>query len=255
MTFPEIFWSLLAAGGGGAVVAVGIVRLFGEKWLDSKFAGRLQDLRHEHERQMESVRLESSRALDRSARLSEREFEVSAEAWSLVFDAYVRTMGALPGLRQQADFAHLSDGLARTVAEKSDLEAWEVDELLSRPVHDRNSYFNERRRAHELTEAKVAVREANSYLARKALFLEKDVHDRLDKFVEFAWKAIVTREIVIEAGPHSLDGIRRDDEDFRVNAEARVKELEQLVRNRFWAPSNVAKSDTSGGVDDGDLEA
>lgn len=98
----QYFWAFVAAGGGGAVIAFGIIRAFGEKWLDSKFAGRLQDLRHEHERQMESVRLETSRTLDRSTRLSEREFEVSAEAWALIFEAYVRTMGALPGLLEAA---------------------------------------------------------------------------------------------------------------------------------------------------------
>jgi hypothetical protein len=236
MTFTQFIWALVAAGGGGAAIAIGVVRAFGEKWLDSKFAGRLQDLRHEHERQMESVRLETSRALDRSARLSEREFEVSAEAWSLVSDAHVRTMGALPGFRQHDDFAQLTDELARIVAEKSGFERWETDELLSRPKQDRNNYFNERRRAHELRDARVAVREASNYLARKALFLEKDVFEQLNAFVEWAWQAIVAREIIMEIGPHSAEGIRRDDEDFRKNAGARVKQLEQCVRTRFWGP-------------------
>lgn len=236
MTFAQYLWAFVAAGGGGAVIAFGIIRAFGEKWLDTKFAGRLQDLRHEHERQMESVRLETSRSLDRSTRLSEREFEVSAEAWALVFEAYVRTMGALPGLRHQEDFSKLSDELARLVAKKNDFEDWEIVELLARPVQDRNSYFGERKRVHELRDAKVAVREASNYLSRKALFVEKSVHDRLDSFIHWAWKAIVAREIIMEIGAHDADGIQRDDEDFRKNADERVKELEQLVRSRFWGP-------------------
>jgi len=71
MTFEQLLFALLAAGGGGAAVTVGIVRTFGEKWLDSKFAARLQDLRHEHERQMERVKLESKRTVDRATRLSD----------------------------------------------------------------------------------------------------------------------------------------------------------------------------------------
>ena len=234
MTFMQYFWAFVAAGGGGAVIAFGIIRAFGEKWLDSKFAGRLQELRHEHERQMESVRLETSRTLDRSTRLSEREFEASAEAWALIFDAYVRTMGALPGLRHQDDFSKLSDELARLVANKNDFEDWEIEGLLARSAQDRNSYFSERKRAHELRDAKVAVHEASNYLSRKALFLEKGVHERLDAFIHRAWKAIVAREIIMEIGAHDAEGIQRDDEDFRKNADAQVKELEQLVRSRFW---------------------
>lgn len=234
MTFIDYFWAFVAAGGGGAVIAFAVVRGFGEKWLDSKFAGRLQDLRHEHERQMEIVRLETSRSLDRSARLSEREFEVSAEAWALVFEAFARTMGALPGYRQHDDFAHLSDELARVVADKNGFEPWEVDELIGRPQQERNSYFNERKRAHELRDARIAVRDASNYLARKALFLEKAVHTQLDAFVGLAWKAIIAREIIMEVGPHGAEGIKRDDEEFRQHADAQMKELEQLVRSRFW---------------------
>ncbi len=68
MALKDFFWTIIAAGGGGAVVAFAIFKGFGEKWLDSKFAGRLQNLRHEHERQMETVRLETLRTLDRSTR-------------------------------------------------------------------------------------------------------------------------------------------------------------------------------------------
>lgn len=233
----EYIWAFVAAGGGGAVIAFGIIRVFGEKWLDSKFAGRLQDLRHEHERQMELVRLEASRSLDRSARLNEREFEVSAEAWALIFEAFARTMGALPGYRQHDDFTHLSDELARVVADKSGFEFWEIDELIGLPLKDRNSYFNERKRAHELRDARIAVRDASNYLARKALFLEKAVHTQLDAFVDAAWKAIIAREIIMEVGLQGAEGIKRDDDEFRQNADAQMKELEQLVRRRFWGPA------------------
>lgn len=234
MALMDYFWTIIAAGGGGAVIAFAVVRVFGEKWLDSKFAGRLQDLRHEHERQMESVRLETSRTLDRSTRLSEREFDVSAHAWSLVYDAFNRTMGAMPGLRQQADFTKLSDHLARIVAEKSGFEQWETDEFLAAPKDDRNKRFSERMRLHEMRDAKTAISEASLYLNRKALFLDVAVYGELKSFIDFAWKAAIAREIVMEAGPGNLDGIKRDDEDFRKGAEAKIGELEQLVRGRFW---------------------
>jgi hypothetical protein len=144
-------------------------------------------------------------------------------------------MGALPGFRQQDDFSKLADELARLIARKNDLEDWEIDELIARPLQDRNKYFSERRRIHELREAKIAVREASNYLARKAIFIEKGVHERLESFTEGAWRAIVVREIMVDIGGGDAAGIKRDDEDFRKTADAQIKELEQLVRNRFWS--------------------
>ena len=234
MSLTDTIWTVIAAGGGGAVVAFGVVRVFGEKWLDNKFANRLQDLRHEHERQMESIRLNTAHTLDRSVRLSEREFECSAEAWSLVFDAYVRTMSALPGFRQYDDLSKLSDELARVVANKNEFEEWETEALLAFERARRNSYFTDRKRAHELRDARVAVRDASNFIDRKALFLDKNVYEKCKALSDFAWKAIVAREIIMEVGPGGAEGIRRDDNDFRENAEARIVELEQILRSRFW---------------------
>ncbi|MXO90036.1 hypothetical protein [Pontixanthobacter aquaemixtae] len=237
MSLAELILSLIVAGGGGAAIAIGVVRSFGERWLDSKFAGRLQDLRHEHERQMELVKLNSSQSFDRYSRLSEQEFEATSEAWSLVTDAYVRTMSALPGFRRSDDFSRLSDDLARIVCKNYDFEEWETGELLQKAQQDRNSYFNQRRTMHEIRDAKVAIGKANSHLDRKALFLERELHRQLSEFIDWAWKAIVAWDVVREArggGPEALDGIERHDNEFRQNAEARIKELENIVRGRFW---------------------
>lgn len=186
---------------------------------------------------MEDVRLEASKILDRSVRLTEREFDVSAEAWSLVFEVYVMTMSALPGFRRYPDFSRASDKLARRVAEGGDLDEFEIEELLSKPAAERNNYFSDRRQAHEIWDARKAVRDASDYLAKKALFMQKEVHERLAAFVDEAWRAVVDRELVWEMrgeGPLP-EGIRRDDEEFRKTAEAKIKLLEQFVRERFWA--------------------
>lgn len=239
MTLTEIIVGFVAAGGGGAIIAFAIARSFGEKWLDSKFAGRLQDLRHEHERQMELVRLQSSQSLDRFTRLSEREFEVTAEAWSLVTDAHVRTMRALPGLRQSNDFSQLPDNLAKIAASQSGLEEWEIEELLKREKDQRNRYFHERRALHEIADAKFAIGKANGHIVRNALFLDQKIHGELDEFLDWAWKAMIAWEIVREVrqeglGLGGLDGLKRDDEDFRKGADKRMKELEVALRGRFW---------------------
>lgn len=245
MDIQEFLLAILAAGGGGAAIALVLLRTVGEKWLDSRFSARLQDIRHEHERKMEAIRLDTSQSMDRFARLSEREFEVTAEAWSLVYETYVRTMNALPGFRQQADFSRLSDGKARIVAQANDFEGWEIDELLAQPQNQRNRFFSERKRQHEKAEARQAIHAATTFLKRKMLFLEKGVYEKLDEFVDWAWQAVLAHEIVQEAGPGNLDGITRHDEDFRRTAKDRVGQLEDLVRGRFWAVAHKVENNTA----------
>ena len=35
-------------------------------------------------------------------------------------------------------------------------------------------------------------------------------------------------------GPADLEGLKRDDEEYRKGAEEKLQELEQKVRERFW---------------------
>jgi hypothetical protein len=185
---------------------------------------------------MEDVRVEASRILDRSVRLSEREFEVTAEAWSLVHDVYVQTASAMPGFRRYPDLSHASDEVIRRVLEGSSFDEFETTELLDKRPSERNSYYSERREAHQLWDAKSAVRVASNFLAKKALFIDKELHENLNESVDSAWQALVDWELVREMrgeGPLP-EGVRRADEDYRKTAETKIKELEQSVREHFW---------------------
>ena len=47
---------LVVAGGGGAVIAMVILRSVGERWLASEFDKRLEAFKHEQHKEMEQVR-------------------------------------------------------------------------------------------------------------------------------------------------------------------------------------------------------
>jgi hypothetical protein len=98
--------NVVAAGGGGALIFLGL-KAFGGKWLDSRFNKQLQSLHHSHERDLEAFRFGITQMLDRSNRLSAREFEVLPEAWALVFDAYVETERLLQRLKSIPDVGKL----------------------------------------------------------------------------------------------------------------------------------------------------
>jgi hypothetical protein len=101
---------IIGAGGGAAVILYGIFAKWGEKWLDSRFATRLQELQHLHERELESVRYAVQSTFSRITKIHEREFEVLPKIWLMIQDtlgqaahAVGATIIQLPSFRNMAD--------------------------------------------------------------------------------------------------------------------------------------------------------
>lgn len=242
VTLGSVLGALVVSGGGGAAIGVGLFKVFGAKWLDSRFDERLQKLRHDHDREIEELRFRISSLLDRSNRLTAREFEVLPEAWTLVFEAHVQVASVLTRLRRMPDLERASMAVLQDVLERTDFAAWEKEELRALPVKDRNAYFWKHTEAHAIYQAKTSVRDASNYLAKKGLFLESEVQRRLKAFADDAWQAVVTFELLaemrgIESPPENAE---RHDETYRQSAESKIDELERFIRDRFWAKERNA---------------
>jgi hypothetical protein len=79
--FMAYIGNIVFAGAGGAAVVVGLLKLFGEKWLNTKFEERLATFKHEHQKEIEQLRLRINTLMDRTTKLHQREFDVLPEAW------------------------------------------------------------------------------------------------------------------------------------------------------------------------------
>lgn len=82
----------LSALGLTVGIAVGVAwRVFksaGEKWLSSKFAERLEELKHVHQRELERLKLTINTSFDRTTKLHNQEFSVLPELWAKCNKAY-----------------------------------------------------------------------------------------------------------------------------------------------------------------------
>jgi hypothetical protein len=83
--------TIVVAGGGGALVAWGIIKLFAEKWLNTKFEARLESLKQEHRKEIERLRLTINTLMDRATKLHQREFDALPEAWRQLNEAIIQT--------------------------------------------------------------------------------------------------------------------------------------------------------------------
>lgn len=228
-----ILW-LISTGGGAALISWGMIKAVGNRWLVSQFERKLQELKHEHDRGIEDLRLQASQLLDRFTRFSAEEFKALPKAWGLVFDVYVATSNALSRFGRFLDFDRSDNSAAHRYAAANDFQEWEIEELLGKNGRDRHDFFHQRYQVHQIANARKTLVKANVFLARNALFIEKDVQDRLIEFTDTAFHALSDWEFVLELrGEGALPEMERADDIFRVNGEANFKALEAFVRERF----------------------
>ena len=77
-------WKFVAAGGGGAAVAIGMFKTLGKGWLDQQFKERLERLKHEQAKEIEAGRQKVQAIFSRISKVHEKEFEVLPKAWFLL---------------------------------------------------------------------------------------------------------------------------------------------------------------------------
>ena len=85
--------ALVLAGGTVTGLALWLFKLFGEKWLSSKFAKRLEAFKHDQQKEIEHLRFEISKLLDRTIKLHQREFEVLPRSMGASHEVLSRRKG------------------------------------------------------------------------------------------------------------------------------------------------------------------
>ena len=228
----QIFAWLAALGLTGSAAAVGafgLFRFFGKNWLEAKFQERLVAFKAEKDQELEKLRAEIGRMLDRAAKFNAKEYEILPEAWKLLNTAFGTTAYSVSALRRRPDLERMSDAQLKEFLDKSDLAEWQKDEL--RRSGDKNRYYGDFCSWKELNQANKALAEYNNYVLLNDIFLENDVALKMSE---------VARDLGMAAHfvESSLDRTGQSDAwrnayERQQSAEKLVDELRQTVRSRI----------------------
>ena len=102
--------ALLAAGGGGAVVAYSVFNQFGKKWLDQHFKKNLEELKHAQQQEIELLKHQINSLFSRVSKIHEKEFEVLPKAWLMLNEVHGSVMLALDlTMKFYPDFTRMPD--------------------------------------------------------------------------------------------------------------------------------------------------
>ena len=163
------------ASGGGAVVAIAIFKLLGQKWLDAKFEERLARYKHLQERELEQLRFQISALLDRATRLSGREFEVLPDLWSSLNEAYWKVMAVTAPLQTYPDLRRMSADPLEEFFVSSGLSPAEQREV--RDNADRQGRFIELSKWRQLSEANAVRMVSSTSIAKHRIFLAPEIKE------------------------------------------------------------------------------
>jgi len=192
----------IAYGGGGAVVAYAIFTFLGKKWIEGKFAERLETYRNELNKELEKTRYEINALFNRVTKIHEKEFEVLPEAWYKMQDALGRASQFTSYVQYYPDLNHMSQSALEEFLEKSPFHKFEKQELLQ--ASDKISYYEDRIFWYKLRDVEEAFRDFHNYIIKNKIFLTQDLQEQFTKIDNVMWSAIVERKVGHEAGDREM---------------------------------------------------
>ncbi|AGS20109.1 hypothetical protein REMIM1_CH00238 [Rhizobium etli bv. mimosae str. Mim1] len=216
--------------GGVAYAAYALFKVLGEKWLNQKFAERLEAYKSEQARELERLRHKINSVFDRTKRLHDREYEVLPEVWSLLVDAKSWAGGYLSAFRQYADVNKLS--------------AQELDEFLS---HTRFSEAQRREIKTTSDKQKAYIKifemyrhydvieklqEASIGLSRNGIFVVPSLREEMRKFIDLLHSAVIEHQINQEQDLRPR--MREASKKLKQEGEPLFKAIEEAVAARLW---------------------
>jgi hypothetical protein len=246
------FSQLVASLGLTALAILGAiwagVKIFASKWLDSRFAERLENAKLEGQKQIEAVRftgqtqletlkLVNAGSLDRAVKLNQREFEAVPDIWMKVTEAHSAVNGLIAVFQQSPDFSHMTEPQFEEFLADCRLAEWQKDEMRTRNGWDRSSYYADAARWLRLRDATEAVTALNRTLHGNSIFVHPDTYARFDNFSNSCREAYSWFRRGMQTGDEfRLEASAEDDpiSRYRKSGTRDYDELGRYLRERYW---------------------
>lgn len=204
-------------------------RFLGARWIENRFATRLEAHKHEQAKELEELRHKINAAFSRVTKIHEKEFEVLPEAWNKLQDTLGRISAVTSLYQQYPDVNRMTTSELAEFVEQSDLSASEKEELLKQG--DKTVYYQEKRFRHDLKNAKDSFWDFHNYSIRNRIFLTPDLFEQFQTIDDVMWQAIVLRESGQEDNGHQMwtDAYKKIKDEINPIRD----EIERLIQTRL----------------------
>jgi hypothetical protein len=220
---------VVAYGGGTAALAYVIFMFLGQKWIEEKFAERLESYKHAQERELERYRHQVNVLFSRVTKIHEKEIEVLPEIWQKLQNALGYVAKITSPLQFGPDFHNMTEEEFQEFLKKSNLTEAHKEAL--EKSRDRNAFYMKTIFWYDLQEAKSAVREFHNFMLYNRIFLSKDLKQEFQEIDKLLSSSLTQREIGEQARDWKL--ISEGYKGLGETAERIVARIEKLVQKRL----------------------
>lgn len=216
-------------GGGSAAIAYAIFLFLGKKWIENKFAERLEKYRHEQNKELEEVRYRINALFNRITKIHEKEIEVLPEAWSRLHQVLSLLSQLTSPLQKYPDLNRMTDPQLKEFLNQSRLHDFEKEEIIK--VSDKVKYYTDQIFWHDLYDVKMAFSNFHNYIEINRVFLSNDLKEQFTKIDDVMWNSLLEREIGHGAGDGKM--WREANKRIRDEVVPLRDKIEELVQERL----------------------
>ena len=157
---------------------------------------RLEQLKHDQQKELEHVRHEIQSVYSRVSKIHEREFKVLPKAWLLLHETFGAAMNSVARLKQIPDFRSMDDDLFEGFLRESRL--YENQKKRMRELSDTTERLNYYRRAIDLVDLDFAQekhRLFQNYLIENSIFMTPDLQKSFSEVANDLGQGLVSYEV------------------------------------------------------------
>lgn len=156
---------------GAVAVAYAAFRHFAQKWLDSKFAERLEAIRHDYALQVAQAKVRFDSLLTARIRDQENDFKLLPEAWTLVEDAFGRLSWVISPIQSYTQVAQMQGDVLEEYLKDCDFKESEKQKIRQSSGSTRTEIFREIENVTRLDTVYLASKNLLTFVSKNGIFL------------------------------------------------------------------------------------
>lgn len=225
----KILGEVVAYGGGAAAIAYLLFQYLGKAWIENRFSERLDQLKHEHDLELQRLRVEIDSMLSGTLKLQEREFQFLPDSWQKLDEAHGLVSWLVSPMQEYPDLDRMTPAQLEEFLATTEFTPSQKDEL--RSSSSKGKAYQEIVFWYRLSNVKKAIAELNNFVARNGIFFPADIKTKFSSITEMLWSAVISKKIGHEAQDYKLqnEGWKKIKEE----SEPLYKSIESDIQSRL----------------------
>ena len=206
-----------------------MISVSGKKWIENKFAEKLELFRHTQAIELQKLRDEIDSLLSGTIKLQEKEFETLPEVWDRLNAVYEKISSLLSPFKSYPDLERMPEDAMKEFMESTPFTQIQRKEIIQ--SGRMNGRYQEYHTLYMIHEGKLSYSELEKLVARNGIFLQPKLRDLMESMSEAIWSSITSKEIGNDAQDSKLQ--RESLNNLRDTVKPLYKDIETYIHTRL----------------------